>query len=106
MSPKGPRLIDFEIAGIDNPLIEITRPLIIFIPPEEFPALLKKAKDNAFNVISDIEKRNFNTMVLMDIMVCTSYELEFIETCNDPIKVDMTKGMIKQRFEYLKYLCN
>ncbi len=106
MSPEGPRLIDFENAGIDNPLIEITRPLIIFIPPEEFPTLLEKAKNNAFKVISDIEKRYFDKMVLMDILACTSYELEYIETCDDPVKVDMAKRIIEQRFGYLKYFCN
>lgn len=101
---SGVRLIDFEIAGMDHPLLEMTRPLINFISPDVFPDLLKKAEEEYAGVLSLEDQEHFHSILLMDILICTGYELGYILTKPGPKKEQLALGLIHQRMEYLKWL--
>lgn len=101
---EGPRLIDFEIAGIDNKLIDLTRPLVIFTDPNHFETAVAAMKLKADPFMTELDRELFDRIMILDLLTCNGYEIGRLPlTADDRVKKLLIR-MITERLAYAEIL--
>lgn len=101
---EGPRLIDFEIAAVDNRLFDLTRPLVIFTDPNIFEDAVRKMKYKANEYMTEMDKELFDRVMILDILTCNGYEIGQLPITKDLRIKEMLVKMISERLAYSEIL--
>ena len=101
-----PYLIDWNLAGIDCRLFELTRPTNIFIDPDEFLPMYRMAKAKNTPYFTATERAIIDRVLVLDIMFMLGWDAQTVHTADEsPLKEEFQQ-FLQDRLYYLSVLMN
>lgn len=99
-----PHLIDYDYSEVDCRLFDLTRPLVIYIEPENFLETYLKMKKDIKSHLSPVESEIIDRITVLDILACSGWEASEIQKINDKRVKSEFRKLLHDRIHYLDIL--
>jgi len=104
ISGNEPYLIDYDFCNIDCRLFDLTRPMVIYVNPEDFLNSYLKMKKKNKMLFSSIESQIIDRIAVLDILACSGWEAVEIKSVDDKRVKNEFRRLLTDRIQYLKIM--